>query len=370
MLSESIVFEESASGLVGKYSQEAIHLLLLILSKPTLIAMANPSSLYILLDKVRKSWPSFQKEMIEITKEPQFRTTLARFRENKSSAMTLIKQQDAPSAAQLLPALTAVYCWDSGYVGPFIDNLRTKLRDLPLEFFPMFSMSTETVAYEIYPRINIKGGLPIYSGVRYEFLKEDSLISSKSLSAPWNLEAGKFYQMVVSDAYCLKRYLTGDLFECLGFYSSVPILRFVGREGLNYSFTGEKITAQQLLEVYDKAVRNGLKKEAVLTCFPKLNKDSVPSYVFVCCLENETQATVSLSAEIIDRLLMEINSEYASKRKSGRLAEPELVVDTYESIMGKLIKADPRYKNSSSAQFKPLPLYKIYWEDLQKGKRE
>lgn len=170
--------------------------------------------------------------------------------------------------------------------------------------------------------------------------------------------------MMISDVYGLKRYQTNDVFECVGFKRHTPLLRFQRRDGLGYSFTGEKITDQQLLEVYEKIRRKAKIAGAAFTCFPKLNKSSVPGYVFVHVINTQSVHIDSITAEVFDQMLMEINEEYASKRKSGRLAKPELVTHSYEQLVSKLIRSNPRYTGASPAQFKPLPLYQVFWESL------
>jgi hypothetical protein len=244
-----------------------------------------------------------------------------------------------------------------------MDNLAYHLSGLDPTFCPMFSMSTETVAYMIYPRITSRGGLPIYPGVCYEFVSPDIPATEANLLKPWQLQASHSYIMVVSDNYGLKRYDTQDMFECVGFQRDVPILQFVGRAGLNYSFTGEKITDQQLLQLYEQVRRKAGLERAAFTCFPKLNKGETPGYVFVY-LDQESMIPGTVSAEVFDQALMDINVEYAGKRASGRLSKPELGVMTYEHLVMKLLSSDTRYKGANPAQFKPLPLYRVFWETV------
>ena len=73
----------------------------------------------------------------------------------------------------------------------------------------------------------------------------------------------------------------------------------------------------------------------------------------------------NVAAELFDQALMDVNEEYASKRKTGRLAHPEIVSVNYEHLMTKLTASDHRYVGANPAQFKPLPLYKIFWDTLQ-----
>lgn len=364
ILCDSIVHVPEVSKLADRYPQDALHLALLLLSAPVLIAMANPSSLYVILDHARRDWDRMRQQMTSILDEgwlPEFKRRRGpTVRAREAEVRALLARDSCPPVKDLLPELQMNYCWDGGYVEPFIENLRQQLADIQPMFRPMFSMSTETVAYVIYPDVSTNAGLPIYPGVCYEFIQEGHDPLANNLLKPWQLQVDHRYLLVVSDAYGLKRYLTNDLFECVGMVRRTPLLRFAGRAGLSYSFTGEKITDQQLLEVYESLRRPGLS----FTCFPKLNKGSVPGYLFVCLIENHAVRQHDLSTDAFDQALMKINEEYASKRKSGRLARPEVVTCSYEQLVGKVLRSDPRYTGASPAQFKLLPLYQVFWEQV------
>ena len=373
VLSESITFVPAVARLINKYSQSSLHLALMKLSAPTLIVMANPSSLSVLLARAHSNWAQISEELAGILREEglaELRKQLGPALEPREASLrALIARSEAPSFIDLFPELSAVFCWDGGYVQPFIDNLRSQLSDLKPRFMPMFSMSTETVAYLVYPRLPSSGGLPIYPDVCYEFIDVDDILEAQNIIKPWRLEAGNQYVMVVSDQYGLKRYYTEDIFECLGFQQQTPILRFLRRIGLTYSFTGEKITDWQLLAVYELLRDNLEKDNALFTCFPKLNRGSVPGYVLVYLPEHDAVVTSGQLAERFDQLLMNMNVEYATKRNSGRLSPPELAMDKYEDLVRRITQSSPRYQGASQAQFKFLPLYRILWEDLNKSPR-
>ena len=371
VLSDSIIFLPEIAQLVGKYRQETLHLAILLLSQPSLLATANPSSIYILVEQARVDWDTVRRQLAEIFKEPwvtELRKKLGLEVDPRMKRVKqLIEQPQVPQIQELFPELKVIYCWDGGYVQPFIDNVKSQFAPVSLQFFPMFSLSTETVAYLIYPEMSTQGGLPIYPGVCYEFLSVDQSVDEANILKPWELKEGNQYTMLVSDAYGLRRYHTEDVFQCLGFRNDTPILRFIGRAGLNYSFTGEKITDQQLLEVYER-VRDNKNQEIALTCFPKLNQGSVPGYVFICITDKNPDALTGISADMFDQMLMQINKEYESKRKSNRLAKPEFVVQNYKQFVNQLSRYNHCSVGTSSAQFKVLPLYKIFWEDLYERK--
>jgi hypothetical protein len=368
LLADSVIFVPGAAALLKRYSQTAVHLALWLLSDPTFMVTANPSSLYIVLEQTRQHWNRILKELEEIFAEDALTEITLQLgssaKDRESKIRMLLNRSECPSARELLPELRVVYCWDGGYVQPFINNLRSQLTEVQPEFAPMLSLSTETIAYMYWPRLNNRGGLPIYPGVCYEFIQANQPITAQNIVNPWELEIGKQYIMIVSDSYGLKRYNTEDVFECLGLQGQAPLLRFVARTGLQYSFTGEKITAQQLLEVYETLRREQHMEGAIFTCFPRLNWGGLPAYVFVHCKADDSTLPMGLSADRFDQILMELNGEYATKRKSGRLAPPELVFDSYANLTARIVNSNRRYSASNPTQFKLLPLYKVFWEDL------
>ena len=373
VLSDSIVYMPQIAQLTGKYRQQILHLAMLLLSRPSLLATANPSSIYILVEQVRSDWKTVRQQLSEILKEPwvlELRKKLGPDVDVRMKQVEqLINQPQPPLIQELFPELKVIYCWGGGYVQPFIDNVRNQFALSSLRFFSMFSLSTETVAYLMYPKISQQGGLPVYPGVCYEYLSLNKSFDEVNILKPWELTEGHQYVMLVSDAYGLSRYNTEDVFKCLGFKQDTPVLHFIGREGLNYSFTGEKVTDKQLLQVYENVRVNIGISEAAFTCFPKLNQGSVPGYVFVCISDNSgTKTMTAISAEMLDQVLMQINEEYASKRKSNRLVKPEFIVQSYKQFVDKLRNYNHCSIGTSSAQFKILPLYKLFWEDLHEGK--
>ena len=114
--------------------------------------------------------------------------------------------------------------------------------------YPMYSMSTEVVETLPFYRGRSPVFLPIAKGVRYEFLPVGSSDIAENLLESWQLSEGEEYTLVVSDAYGLIRYQTEDVFLCAetSAVGELPDLRFQRRRGLRWSFTGEKLTGEQV----------------------------------------------------------------------------------------------------------------------------
>src|SRR5262249_35498766 len=138
------------------------------------------------------------------------------------------------------------------YVRPFLERARGFLPPERYRFIPMYSMSTETVE-----TVGVAVGrddvafLPVVPGAVVEFLPRELPDDARALLEPGQLEIGREYTLVVSDAYGLLRYQTEDVFRCERRVRSLPDLRFVGRRGLAYSFTGEKVTDAHFQAAYE-----------------------------------------------------------------------------------------------------------------------
>lgn len=368
LLPGSIAFVPRAAELVERTSQSAVHAALWLIAEPSFIVTANPSSLYVVLEQVKQEWGRMREQIKSILADEgiqKLQQNVTRMNhERQTKIAQLLDSAEPPAVRDLLPQLQVVYCWDGGYVTPFADNLKKQFVGHAVKFLPMFSVSTETVSYQMYPRVSLRGGLPIYPGNCYEFILPDSEPTAQNVLKPWELQVGSSYVLLVSDEFGLKRYNTEDLFECRGMERNTPVIHFSGRVGLRYSFTGEKITAEQLLDLYESLRQDFGLAGAIFTCFPKVNAGSLPGYVFVHCAAQDEQLPPGLTAAEFDRRLAEINIEYAAKRKSGRLAAPLLTQYSFGRVANTIRNSNPRYQGSNPAQFKLLPMYQVMWEDL------
>jgi hypothetical protein len=352
--------------LAAHFSQDAVHLACMALISPTVLIVVNPSSVFTIL-AAERDWEATWAEVIRILDDQAIVQIQHRLGPAGSARAARLRARSArggvPHPADLLPDLRAVYCWDGGYVRPYIEHLRRLFGDQAPEFFPMFSMSTETIAYEIFPRASVAGGFPISPGVCYEFLAEESGRAPAVLLKPWELEPDRRYVMVVSDRYGLRRYNTEDVFVCVGMVRDAPLLRFLHRAGLAYSFTGEKLTGEQLSIVYDR-IRSELGiPDLICTCFPTHTARGIPGYVFTCWVPPGTDRTFQLTGDLFDRFLRDVNLEYDAKRASGRLAAPQVRRVSDPGALERIAARGARH--GSPAQSKVLPLSTMPWDQAE-----
>ena len=349
--------------LVSKYGAAAVRLWILTISNPGVLYATNPSTISTFLDELASDWQQASRLVKDWCEAPASFTPevhkIARRLEsrgcNERLKQIFISNTPLPLSV-CAPAVEAYLCWTGGYVKPFLDRLVKHLPAPRYKLIPMYSMSTETI--ETLPNFRDEdvAFLPIAAGVVYEFIEETALDRVNNLLNPDQLEPGKLYAMVVSDAYGLRRYQTDDLFLCERKLNGLPDLAFVRRRSLEYSFTGEKLTAEQLTTVFEqlRVMYPSLLDDRFLTCVPTFG--TVPHYQlmllghhpFANCNSND------LIAARCDELLSELNSEYRSKRSSGRLGP-------IECLNVEIRDFAERFGNNVTweAQFKFLPLIRL-----------
>ena len=358
----------AAVKLAPRYSALALTWALIWSLRPTVVTTVNPSSLCVLLRKGSEAWPSLREQVKQILAEEDWQATSVscpdEFATNRQEICDWLDENTVPpTPAAMLPHVELIWCWQGGYVRPFVEQLRVQLAPRKFHLAPMFSLSTEVVAASVVPHVSLQAGLPIYPECCYEFLPLLAEPTAENVIPPWELVPQEEYRMVVSDPYGLTRYDTQDVFRCVGREQDTPLIKFERRFGLNYSFTGEKITDCQLQQAYTEVARaNGL-LDVPFTCFPSRGSGPVPGYTFVLLSSaNSTDSTTM--ARQLDDALCRINIEYASKRSTERLVAPTLVVMPSEELVAKLAAALPRVATANPDQFKILPLYTMLWEEV------
>lgn len=353
----------------ARHGETAARAWLLTASNPGFLYATNPSTLAVFFEALGPEWPRVAALAGAFLRgeEPGLERL---FRQTATLGARARLERVARAASplpvvELAPGLEVFACWDGGYVRPFLERARRHLPEARVRFVPMYSMSTEVVE-----TLGVAVGegaafdvayLPCAPGVLYEFAPEAD--DGARLRAPWELEPGQAYALVVSDRYGLVRYRTDDVFECRRLVDGLPDLRFLRRRGLAYSFTGEKLTAEHLTAAYALArARLGLSSDDTHWCaFPTLGRDgATPGYRLVRVGQARGPATSEV-ARAVDEALAEVNGEYRQKRQSGRLAPLEgLELDVERFVTA---VAGPRAVGTWENQFKFLPLSPRLWDE-------
>jgi len=378
--------------LIREFGLNAVRLWLIVLSNPSAVYCTNPSTLVVFLNDLECDWMRASALVRAhatghgLPPAEVWRTALGiaqrvvtgpyqeRLRATAASAQPL-------ALSTVSPALRFYCCWDGGYVGSFLRRLRDSLPDHILHV-PMFSMSTETVETELMLADGTLRFPPIAPGVYYEFQSVSDLRDDRAPSrylTTSELRPGLEYVMLVSDGYGLVRYLTDDVFECRALVAGLPDLAFRRRAGLEYSFTGEKVSGEQVSEVCRLLENEFLQLRntgSQLTLFPSRPDDNgIPGYMLVVAHTADAPPTLDLVrlGAAFDTSLSRINHEFREKLGSRRLRTTEVIPVPYDELARTLAgrqRRSGRDQRAWDSQFKLTPLNTVLWEHVDDWCRE
>ena len=306
---------------------------IIAVTSPRFFYATNPSTLTHFLDEVENAWPLIRENLKTCLTNQE----LLRLSDGNNRLEKLIKE-DSFSLTALAPDLVGMISWDGGYVAPFLERLKKKYPKLV--YLPMYSMSTESI--ETLPhRVNGKlHFLPTMKGVIPEFLKNGVITR--------DLKINETYTLLISDIWGLERYDTQDEFEVVDIVDGLPDLRFKRRRNVTASMTGEKISEEQCLLLYQELRKKFNLQEVYLSLYGRMLGDQGQYILNLIGPRKEIPALEIAAEEILGTL----NQEYLSKIQSGRLLPlrvESLSVSAFAELMGQKVKWE--------SQFKVMPLY-------------
>lgn len=294
---------------------------------------ANPSTILLYSRRLVGWWDDLRQDAVDGTLcrgpaaglDPRSRAALSRGL--RRVPIGRLPAQD-PRPAALWP-LRRVNCWTGGSCRFFLDKLPEALgADLPVREVGIH-------ASEGVFAVSVDDGDPVawLAGHVLEFreLGDGAAFGPGEVRWAWELETGREYELIVTTEAGLWRYAMGDIVRVTGWLGHAPRLVFVRKAGAFLNATGEKVTEDQVLA-------------AATRCFPAATAVCAatewcdPPRVVVGVEwpggpppgspQGSPQLGMSCAqlAERFDRHLSSENLEYGSKRSSGRLGSPELVL--------------------------------------------
>jgi hypothetical protein len=226
------------------------------------------------------------------------------------------------------PDMVALACWKGGSVRLYLEQLGAYFREgLPLR--DLGWLASECRGSVPLSDEGDSGPLAISTNV-YEFFPADAdrPPAPTDLLTVDQLEVGGRYLVYVTTAGGLCRYAMHDILEVTGFHRRTPSVRFVQKQKGILSFTGEKLTETQVIAAVDETFDHRSRERSFIAAVGRPPAVGVePSYLFL--VEYDTPpapAEATRAAHDLDKALARHNIEYASKRKSGRLAPAVLRV--------------------------------------------
>lgn len=215
------------------------------------------------------------------------------------------------------PELKLLGCWTGGsmqsYLRTFPDYFgEVAIRDLGLiasEGRMTFPIADHTAS----------GVLEIVSGF-YEFIPVEEIDSTQpTVLEAHELQEGRDYYILLTNASGLYRYNIFDVVRCTGWHHATPLLEFLNKGTSISSLTGEKLTEHQIVQAVRQIATERSLSLGTYALAPCWN-DRQPYYSLF--LEEDSPHGTEWPSEFaasLDEKLCQSNIEYAAKRSSGRL---------------------------------------------------
>jgi hypothetical protein len=219
------------------------------------------------------------------------------------------------------PRLSLVVSWNSASAAlyrPWLEEVTPGIPKLP--FSATGTEGIVTIPVDGHPSA---GPLAVDLGL-YEFVPAEIRGDGAELAPDVEtldyreIEVGRSYDIVMSQANGLQRYDLGDRYRVVDRVGEVPRLEFVGRTGFVSSFTGEKLTEEDV----HLAVRLALgehwgSRPPMFTCVPVWAQP--PGYTLAIELPDGFPVPAGQLAGRVERELRSLNIEYAEKRRAERI---------------------------------------------------
>lgn len=241
--------------------------------------------------------------------------------------------------------------WTGGTLKLYLRRLRELFGNLPVHDIGLLASEGR---FSIPLEPNSSAGIAEITDNLLEFIPAEAYGEDQPATLrPMDVEVGREYFLVFSNWTGLMRYDLGDRVRVTDFYGQSPVFEFLCRGVSTASITGEKITEAQVVEAMRLARKHcgensKLDRFVLQGRFPHHNGDA-PHYELR--IEKPGDIDVVALAMAVDKALGELNIEYASKRKSGRLGRihPILLAD---GTFDELERENIRRRHGRSEQYK------------------
>ncbi len=260
--------------------------------------------------------------------------------------INLTKLNRPLSFSDIWPNLRLVVTWMGGSCGVAITSLK---KALPTD---SHIIDLGYLASELRGTITFEdtgsSGVPTFKDVFYEFIEANDYECGQRQTITLNqLQNGKQYYVIITSSAGLYRYFMNDIIEVTGIKKGTPLIRFVQKGKGVTNITGEKLAEQQLMTAVEALnVELNLKVPFYL-CLTSVHDSRYELYI-------EGELNVGNYAVLLDDKLSTLNTEYASKRASGRLNQ--IIVKRVKTRTGEAFNAFNLSKGLRESQFKYLLL--------------
>ncbi len=218
---------------------------------------------------------------------------------------------DQSSGYILFADVRLVVTWTSGSCGYFARHLREQLDNV-------------RVAELGYLATDSPICVPIGAGTN-QVLAADSVFAEflpvagddQQPRLYHELEEGQAYEIQLTNRYGLYRYAIRDIVQVTGRVLASPVFHFLRKSDGFSNITGEKLSEDQLCAAMERVESRIGSPINFFVSVPDLVSRRYEIFCDVECLEE--RLTSQAISELLDHELCELNVEYHSKRRDGRL---------------------------------------------------
>jgi hypothetical protein len=294
----------------------------------------HPSYLALLIAHMRRNWPSLLQDL-----ESGYSLNSPSLRIHRSPARADELQSAGCDNLHLIwPKLRTISCWTDGHAATYIPQLRSLFPEATLQAKGLLA----TEGFVTIPHGTLRP-LAIRSHV-FEFLDSDN-----NAYAPWQIEKGKEYTVVITTGGGLYRYRLGDRIRVDDFFGDVPSLRFIGKEDQVSDFYGEKLNENFVAGIFSELFsKNKMNSRFALLAIEETLP--TPSYVLYLELDGDTPDSLALQ---LDQALRK-NPHYDLCIRLGQLGNARIARvrnDAFDLYAERLSEMGTRLGN-----IKPTPL--------------
>ncbi len=179
----------------------------------------------------------------------------------------------------------------------------------------------------------------------YEFVAEDELENeNKHFLQLWELEKGKRYCPYVTTFAGLYRYNMNDLVEVGDSFCNTPTVHMIQKVNGIVTMTGEKLHERQFIEAVHEAEKQTGMQTKFFIGFADMDLSAYHFYYEFADLQT-SQEQAEQFTHIVDKVLKDINIEYAAKRASFRVKDPlthRLLGQSFEKFKAECIAEGAR----------------------------
>lgn len=260
---------------------------------------------------------------------------------------------DTPFAKKIWPGLKFFMGVGGAGFQPYTDKLLNRYLGNEVRFLYLGITASEgffTAPLEIdspdsvlVPNASFMEFIPVIDGVTDE---------SSGTKLMEELELGRQYELVITNASGLYRYRMKDVIEVTGFHNKTPVVRFVKRSGFAVSMYGEK-TSEEALRF--TAVKTAEKLGLDLTdyCVCPYMESTPGKYIFMFEFKDYPSDLPKIKVrDAAEEFLSEANVSYGKKVISGLVLPMEVRLLQEQTFL--LYRDLMIMKGRSAAQLKPV----------------